>query len=238
MIEAEKNGIKFKVEATCNEGFSWWGPSNYPNWEKETFQVFDRFINSDSTYIDLGTFSGPTILYVAQKAKEVYGVELDPKAYKACKKNILANKYKNVKLEHAAISNRDGESPICTKALGSSSCRLTKEGNLRVPTFTIESLMKKWNLDKCDFLKMDIEGAEEICLPAMKNFFKKYKPVLHLSVHKCFGANPKTISNSLLDYYKYIYDSSFNYVGDNLINLINSGPDGFGNDFTFTNEEF
>ena len=238
MIDVEKNDIKFKVVATCNEGFSWWGSSNYPNWEKETFQVFDRFINSNSIYIDLGTFSGATVLYVAQKAKEVYGVELDPQAYKACKENILANKYQNTKLEHAAIFNKDGESPIYTEVLGSSSCRLMKEGNLKVTTLTIESLMQKWNLDKCDFVKMDIEGAEEICVPAMKNFFKKYKPVLHLSVHKYFGASAETISNSLLDCYKYIYDSSLNEISDNLINSINSGPEGFGNDFTFTDEKF
>jgi len=234
-VDVTRNGVKFKVVATCKEGSEWW-ETKYNGWEKETFEFFDRLITKNMTYIDLGTFTGHTILYVAQKAKEVYGVELDPEAYVACNKNILANNYTNVVLEHVAIFDTNGTVSISDKHIGNSNCRISSTGSL-VPSMTIESLMDKWKIDRCDFLKMDIEGSEEICLPAMTNFFEKYKPIVHLSIHKHYGATAKTVVNTVGEIYKYAYDNNFNEVNGSLLEAIENGPSGFGNEYVFTNEK-
>ena len=235
MIEVEKNDVSFKVAKVCKEGYHWW-LINYKNWEEHTFDVFDKLLKKDMIYFDMGTFSGHTVLYAAQKVNKVYAVELDPRAYDACMQNIQINKYDNVVLEHAALSNVDGQSFIAQDRIGTSGCFMTSHGQIKVNSYTIESLMNKWDLNKCDFLKMDIEGGEETCLPAMKSFFKKHDPLFYLSVHKHLGVTPKTIVESTKNF-KYVYDKSFSNIKDNLYQVIESQPNSHGEqDYLFSNK--
>ena len=155
----EKNGIPITISNSTLEKDEWW-KTNYLSWEPFTFQVFDKFLTPNTIYIDLGTWSGPTILYASQKVKKAYGVELDPVAYKACLNNIQSTNLSNVTLEHVAISNVDGEVGV-SEALGSSGCRIGPSNTTRVKSLTMESLVKKWGLSKCDFVKMDIKGDRD-----------------------------------------------------------------------------
>lgn len=233
-LKVVKNKLTFKVGKTCNEGFGWW-TINYPMWENFTFEIFDKVLKKDMIFFDIGTFSGHTTLYAAQKVKYVFGVDLDPMAYKACLHNIKINGYKNVQIEHTALASKSGETFIDESKIGSSGCHMTTNGIVKVDSKTIEELMSIWNLDKCDFIKMDIEGGEENCLPAMKNFFETYNPILFLSVHKHLGAKAKTIVDSTNNY-KYVYDSNFVNVKSNLYETIMSrGEDHSLQDYLFTN---
>jgi FkbM family methyltransferase len=234
-LKIEKNHLTFKVGKTCNEGFGWW-TNNYPTWENHTFEIFDKFLNKEMIFFDIGTFSGHTTLYAAQKVKSVFGVDLDPMAYKACLHNIKINKYKNVQIEHTALANKSGETFIDEGTIGSSGCHMSKNGSVKVDSKTIEELMSIWNINKCDFIKMDIEGGEENCLPAMKKFFETYKPILFLSVHKHLGAKPQTIVDSTIDY-EYVYDSKYENVKDSLYETIMSRGSGHSlQDYLFTNK--
>jgi len=225
MINIDRNGVKFKIASVCDEGLSWW--DNYNNWEVETFAVFDKYLRSDMVYFDLGTYTGQTVLYASQKVKSVYGVELDYRAYGACKKNIEVN----------AISNVNGY-VNCVGKMGGSSRRISNNEGSETISMTIEALMDKWNVDTCDFIKIDIEGGEEIVLPSMNSFFSKHTPIVWISVHRHYGATANTVVNSLGKIYNTVYDSFGNkIIGDiNLRNAINSGPSGFGNDYLFINE--
>lgn len=233
MVDISRNGIKFKITSVCDEGFSWW--NNYNNWEKETFAVFDKYLRSDMVYFDLGTYTGQTVLYASQKVKKVYGVELDIRAFNACSENIKANNMTNIVVDNIAISSTNGYVD-CTGKLGGSSRRISNTKGSETESMTIESLMDKWGVNVCDFIKIDIEGAEEIILPAMKTFFSKHNPIVWLSVHRHYGATADTIVNSLGKIYNTVYDSLGNEVTGNLRSAINSGPSGFGNDYLFINE--
>tara|TARA_R100001510_G_C7653858_1_gene212344 strand:- start:2966 stop:3691 length:726 start_codon:yes stop_codon:yes gene_type:complete len=231
-----RNDIEFKVSHASNQGLSWW-KYNYNNWEPHTFKVFDKLLKKDMVYLDIGTYTGHTLLYVAQKVKTVCGIELDPEAFKACEKNIETNNYSNVKLVHAAISNEDGEVGIEEGRIGSSGCYMTdSSSDTKVKSMTIESFMKKCEIKTCDFIKMDIEGGEEICLPAMQNFFKTYKPILYISLHKHLGATSHTLVESTR-YFNYVYDKNFNNIKDSLGEIIDDNNSEHGEQdylFTFT----
>ena len=231
---ANKNGIKFLVSHACRESLDWW-ENKYNNWESFTFEVFDKFLSRDMTYIDLGTFTGQTILYAAQKVKSAYGVDLDPEAYLACIGNVETNEYDNVKVENIAISSHDGEVGIEEERIGTSGCQMDPFSPPKVRSMTIESLMSLWGINKCDFLKMDIEGGEEFCLPHMKKFFRKYDPTFFLSVHTHLGATSDVIIEAT-ESFKYVYDSSWNNVKDELKTIIDSRMFSHKNqDYLFTN---
>lgn len=237
-VDINRNGVKFKVSHVCNEGLGWW-ENNYLGWETYTFKVFDKMLKKDMIYFDLGTFTGHTLLYASQKVSSVYGVELDPRAFEACKQNVITNGYSNVKLSHAAISDKDGEVGIHTGRIGSSGCYMMERSlsEVGVRSLTIESLMNEWEVKSCDFVKMDIEGGEEFCLPAMQNFFETYKPILYLSVHKHLGATSTTVVEST-NCFNYVYDKNFNNVKDALGDIIDSSDSEHGEqDYLFTFDE-
>lgn len=61
-------------------------------------------------------------------------------------------------------------------------------GSLKAKMITIDSL----NLSMCDFIKMDIEGAESLALLGAQETIRKFKPVIF------FESNHKTINQDIL----------------------------------------
>ncbi|PEC43110.1 hypothetical protein CON11_19670 [Priestia megaterium] len=59
-INISKNNINFSV--TSNPLTQWiWNEMHQNNWEEETFEIFDRFLNNEHSYIDIGAWIGPTV---------------------------------------------------------------------------------------------------------------------------------------------------------------------------------
>ena len=85
-IKIEKNDKTFFVDSSNNTSF--WAQLQVGVWEPETFKIFDIFLDKNHSYIDLGAWIGPTVLYGCQNAKFCYAVEPDPVAFKNLKNNI------------------------------------------------------------------------------------------------------------------------------------------------------
>lgn len=86
--------IKNKEFEVIDTNQNFW--SNIGNWEPETFNIFDIFLDAQHTYLDIGAWIGPTVLYGSSVAKKCIALEPDPIAYNTLKKNIQLNKIGNV----------------------------------------------------------------------------------------------------------------------------------------------
>ena len=91
---------------------SFWDLVNKGKWETETFSVFDKYINNQTLFIDIGGWIGPTSLYGAQLAKKTLSLEPDPVAFKRLKQNADLNllalpKKKLILLNSALWSNEE-----------------------------------------------------------------------------------------------------------------------------------
>jgi len=194
MVRGIKNGIPIVIEST-NVDLSWWTDSYFGGiWESETFKVFATLLTPEMTMLDLGTFEGHTVLYAAHKVKMVYGLECDPHAFYNCIKNIEANNLQNVIVLPFAISDKSGITKITGQhynplIFGHSGSRLDNNGSISVSSVTVEDLLERQDIEKVDFVKMDIEGGEEFVIPAMIDFLKEHKPILYISFHPHLMAN-------------------------------------------------
>ena len=183
-------GKKFVVKNQSNKDF--WDKIEQKKWEQETFRIFQKFIKKDSSYIDIGAWIGPTVLFGAHFAKKVYAVEPDPIAYRELMNNIELND--NLKdrivVYYGCIGNSNGKVKIGNPySVGSSSSSLlfSESGaSWEAESMTIDTFVQKYEIDDCSFIKMDIEGGEFYVLKSMKNYLKKNRPVLHLSLHGPF----------------------------------------------------
>ncbi len=168
-------------------------------------------VNKNDIVIDAGGCHGDTALYFASLgAKKVYVYEFIPSNIEVMKKNINLNEKYRQNIE--IVSNpvwSESKIKFSYKDEGSSS----KVGDYnsfedKTETLSIDDLVDIKKLEKVDFIKMDIEGAEVPALKGARNTIKKYKPKLAISVyHKPDDmiVIPKLI-NDIRDDYKFYLD--------------------------------
>lgn len=202
-----KNGIEFNVDPSSNEFRNFW-LQVMSGWENETFKNIKENLKHGDVFFDVGAWIGPITLFASKIAKDVYSFEPDETAFNELTINLYDNRdiLDDVHAYRKCINDVDGEVDFGNaKRWGNSgSSMLTGQGfrvdrdcdpngNWKVSTkvegITLESFFKEKNIEKCDFIKMDIEGGETKVIPSLKNIFETYKPVLYLSMHTSFFGN-------------------------------------------------
>ena len=182
------------------------------NFEEYTFGVFDRFLNKDFGFMDIGAWIGATVLYGAQIAKDCYCFEPDKIAFQYLNNNILENPSIKDKIHSFdfAISNKDSRETFYVGPGSTSMSSLkpiwkegesydkseyvyshdSKDRSYDVDVCSFSTTLKKANIDlnTINFVKVDIEGGEFELIPSTVDYFKtvNYYPTLYISLHTPF----------------------------------------------------
>ncbi|MBF0312045.1 MAG: FkbM family methyltransferase [Oligoflexia bacterium] len=146
-------------------------------------------INPGDVCFDLGANIGTTSVIFSQLSGNngrVYAFE--PVIPHLLKKNMTINNAKNVTVFDYGISDKDGSveieiSDFCSDSSiakrkfsdGFYSCKKT------ISTITLDTFIQKYNLDRVDFIKIDIEGAEELAIRGADVLIKRFKPKFSIS---------------------------------------------------------
>lgn len=198
--------IKDKKEYQVVDEYEWfWNIFQDGTWEPNTFKIFDRFLDANKAYVDIGAWIGPTVLYGAGKAKEVYAFEPDPVAYEMLEKNIAYNGLLNVWSARLGVWGKWGKISLGRKTgFGDSmSSNLWKEYALNISVISFNTILRGTNPN---FIKIDIEGGESNLLEHARGILKTYKPTIYLSLHTPWFEGEdlrrykEIIINSLADY--------------------------------------
>jgi FkbM family methyltransferase len=183
-------------------------------YEPNTHKIFDRFLDPNYSYIDIGAFIGSTVLYGACLAKKVYAIEPDPIAFKELQKNVLLNPMLQGKIDihQKCLYIRSEKVKFGSISKGGDSMSSLLFGNSKTSWFvdgiTFDEFIKENTITDCNFIKMDIEGGEVLVLPSMEAYLEKEKPTLYLSMHPHFFKDPKNDTKKIIDVlriYKNIY---------------------------------
>lgn len=164
--------------------------------------------------IDGGGGWGDTALYFAHEVGEqgkVYTFEFISNNLTILEKNLklnpdLRNRIEIIKQPLWEESNKQ----LYFEDNGPGS-KLIQENHSReekkIETITIDDFVVKNNIQKVDFIKMDIEGAELYALKGAINTIKNFKPKLAISLYHAindFVEIPQFLSGLNLDYLFYI----------------------------------
>ena len=186
--------------------------------ENNTYKIFNKFLDADHSYLDVGAFIGSTVLYGADIAKKVYAIEPDPIAFKVLEKNVSLNpKLKEkIELHKKCINFKSGKVRFGNWAKGGDSISSLNFADSKtswiVEGINFNEFIRDNKINDCNFIKMDIEGGESIVLPSMKNYLKRNKPVLYLSMHPIFFGNPEEDTRRIIDVLK-VYKNFFTNKG-------------------------
>lgn len=132
-------------------------------------------LEENEVFYDLGACLGYFSVYANKKNLDVYSFEAEPKNYQAMVQNIIKS---NSKIHHynLAISNGDYEfmdfyvgqdyigghhKTIVTENFSASEEILNKNyKKIKVPSYSLDQIIKKNNLPKPKNIKVDIDGSE------------------------------------------------------------------------------
>ena len=214
-------------------GFDYW-EKFYSDSEPSVFRAYDKYLNKDKDFLDIGAWIGPNTLYAAELSRKVVAIEPDPVAFSFLKKNVEANKFKNVILLEKAFSSSKQLSIDPSVELGDSMTRVLDSVNLGRETVEGVDMEELLSLGDYSLIKIDIEGYESIAIPSFEESLIKAKIPMVLSLHTSFNPNKEEGHRSLVASLSKIYTHAFDDY-ENRID-IKDLPEGFGC-FLLTNEE-
>lgn len=139
------------------------------------------------TIIDLGAGLGSEMLgfsLAAGTSGRVVAVEAHPATYRYLELNRQLNDLANVETVQVATSDAPGEVLLSDRDnhIANSIVSVTQERSIRVPAATLDDLTHELGIDRVDFLKMNIEGAEAVTLRGASEILKRTRYV-YVSCH-------------------------------------------------------
>lgn len=160
-----------------------------------------EFLNTEEPKIilDCGANIGIFSLwaYYLSPQSQIYAFEPTKSTRKLLEKNININSlHNNIVSHNLALGDRDAEIQIRTEVndLGTGNSLIDSGSHLgknivlqKVQMQTIDTFVRKHNLSKVNFIKIDTEGYEKQILQGARETIKKFSPVIACSAYHLKG---------------------------------------------------
>jgi FkbM family methyltransferase len=170
-------------------------------------------IGENDIVFDLGAYNGTFSLVAAKQAANgsVYSFEPFEKNSTLLNKNLLLNKIDNVKVINKAVWERttsikmhfNPSSPSASSYQKADQMYRDQTREYEVDTTSIDEFVTEHGIERVDFIKMDIEGAERYALKGAIHTIRRHKPKLSIcTYHLADDADvlPKIIHSIRPDY--------------------------------------
>lgn len=168
-----KSGKKHSV--LCRDGTSDWNTITAAL-EQDEYHLHSHALKPGQIAIDIGSHIGGVSLLLAGMGLQVYSVEALPANAKLQKKNLAMNGFShNVRVLHRAIAGKTGQHTKIYygstaeevgrhhEFIGTSAAFphfFAKGRSALVETISVDELFRKFQIEHCALLKIDVEGAE------------------------------------------------------------------------------
>jgi len=186
-IPVRINGLRLKLPTYYFRLF----PADY---EKDNFNYIQSVVQEGDWVLDIGAHIGLMAVVLGTKVKpggRVFSFEPTPASYKILCQTVSINGLGNiVKPVNAAVSDSSGQASFYISDtavdVGNS---LVKYGNdkvlkpISIAMISIDDFVKKENINRLDFLKIDAEGVEYKVLKGGMQTLSKFRPRIILALH-------------------------------------------------------
>jgi FkbM family methyltransferase len=160
-----------------------------PSYEEGSWRFITKTIQSGMVCIDVGANQGFYTILLSRRVGEngtVFGFEPVPLEFKRLKINLWLNRCRNTVLENAALSSASGftDMNVCIGHESRSSFRpppaevISRVRRIRVPVVALDEYVKRHDIQKIDFVKIDAEGSEQDVLIGASHVLKTSRPLI------------------------------------------------------------
>ncbi|SRR6266566_1459425 len=148
----------------------------------ETYEHGTVSICQGDVVLDLGAHVGTFTRFALHRgAGRVIAFEPEP-SHVAFLRQTFAEEIEDGRVLIIEAAAWDGEGSARFQSAGVGS-KLSDEGALSVPMTTVDAVVKQLRLDRVDFIKADIEGAERHALSGAKETIKQFGPRMALCIY-------------------------------------------------------
>jgi len=181
LIEDLPQGIKFKIRKNTKKVTDLDMIDDV--WKRKDYHLRGFTIKKNDIVIDIGAHIGTFTVYAAMKAKggTVFSFEPEKENFKLLKQNIILNNLKNIKAFNLGVCGIKGKTKLYlnnSNDAGHSIYQKTGKYEI-VNCTTLRGIFDANKIEKCDFLKIDCEGAEfEILFKAPREYLKKIDKII------------------------------------------------------------
>ena len=170
------------------------------NWEQYIHDIIDKYVTDDSISVEVGSHIGTSSVKLSYKSKYLYCFEPFIESYNLLTKNLELNHCENVKSYQIALSdevkddylkfisvNNPGGTGLLSKYHNNYEDSEHYQQNIHIldKEYPIKlRTLDSFNLDKLDFLKIDVEGYEENVLQGGMNTIRRFLPIIILETYK------------------------------------------------------
>ena len=140
-------------------------------------------IKEGETVVDVGAGTGSWSLPAASMGANTIAFECDSSRVFALKANVACNPTMQMVIDPRGLYSRECELGMDTNS-SSVMLQLGYQPQQRVRMTTLDKFYSDYtNLDRLDWLKIDVEGAELHALSGATNTISKYKPKIIVECH-------------------------------------------------------
>jgi len=166
-----------------------------------------QWLGTGATVIDVGANIGCFSVLAAQivgPSGRVFAIEPEESTYRQLLRNIELNRLTNVTPLNLAIGATQGvitlhsdANRLFSSVFSSVNGREVQGKDQEVHMTTLEALMDGNNIRRCDYLKLDCEGAEHSIVANMSHATAQRIPQITLEVHKVPGSDGQMLRKRL-----------------------------------------
>jgi FkbM family methyltransferase len=193
-------------------------------------------IKEDLIILDIGGHIGShSILYGKQVNNcKIYTYEAQQRMFDILEMNVIVNGIENCNIFKNAMGHKIMETTMSSHLYDGYDCEIEYDTNEpmnyggiglgeageKVNMITIDSL----NLERCDYIKMDVEGAEILVLMGGRNTIEKFRPLVWFEqTDKIVSDEMKRslgIDYELLDTKDYLQNMGYRFIQLNEANIL------------------
>jgi FkbM family methyltransferase len=169
---------------------------SFGEYEKKECHFILSLIETDDVVLDIGANHGWYSLNIAKKFPntKIYAFEPVKKVLDIMAENVRVNNLNNINIFNIGIGNENSirEFNYNKDMSGATSMVNILDRNdvekINCDVRTLDSFIIEHKIDKVDFIKCDIEGAELFALQGACNILEKYRPKLFIEMLRKWSA--------------------------------------------------
>ena len=191
----------------------------------ENIFLTKRFITSPQPVIfdigaNIGLYTCAYAQYLKSSKPKIFAIEAMESNYQLLVENIKLNGFENIMPIHIALGNESGELEFLVPQdhaignfAGNNITSPTDEDKNKMVTkkvkmITLDELASLHNIEKCDFMKVDIEGAEYFMFTGGLKFISRTRPVIQFE-YNSFWLHQNQISFD--HFYKFFKELNYDF---------------------------
>lgn len=200
--------IDYKMQSFKGKSFKTIKGNTHPDYSNDTFEKEERNfrekywnIEKNDVVFDIGSSYGSYALTASAMESKVYAFEPEPTVYCDLLSNITINGWQD-RCYPFNIGLYDSETSIDMKSYAPHWPAFTISQDYNVTT--LDKMVEKLQINKIDWIKIDVEGVEENVIRGAFETISRFKPKMIIECHDFMNPN---ISNNV----KNLLSSLANY---------------------------